>query len=338
MTTSVNHSRGRHLKAAFVMLSAVLLSGCVWVDMASLLSPSLEEVTLQKAERFTLNKILLVDIRGFIASQPPGRFYQQERCVPDAVKAALNKAEQDERIKAVILRIDTPGGGVTATDMIHHEIRAFKERTGRPVVAAIMGVGCSGGYYIANAADRIYAHPTSVTGSIGVLACFPDLHGLAGKVGYEQTVIKSGPMKDMGNPLRTMPEEEQAIFQQMVDTMYGQFLDRVVAGRSGFTSREQLKPVADGRIYTARQALELKLIDRIAYLDEVIREVKREAGLRDAHVVAYQRGLNDDATIYSAAAAPRGLPGMVNVDLSALLGSTRAGFYYLWQPGGAATR
>ena len=159
------------------LVAAALLCGCASVDLLSVLQPKLREVTLQQSEhgRFRSNRILLLDVSGIIASRPPGFFSLVDRCDPDTVKAVLTKAERDPRVKAVVLRIDTPGGAVSPTDTIYHELCEFRRRTGRPVLAAIMGIGCSGGYYIAAAADRIYASPSAVTGSIGVIATFPRL-------------------------------------------------------------------------------------------------------------------------------------------------------------------
>ena len=317
----------------FAGLCAVL-TGCVSVDLAALLEPRLEEVRLRKAAAWTPHKILVVDISGFIGPEPNGQFSLINKCCPDAVTAMLKRAERDSAIKAVVLRIDTPGGGVAPTDMIHHEIRTFQRRTGRPVVAMIMGMGCSGGYYIANAADAIFAHPSSVTGSIGVIAVFPRIKKLADKIGWEQTVIKSGRMKDIGNPLREMPDEERRILQEMIDGFYGQFLDAVIAGRPKYHDRTALKPVADGRVYTAKQALEHGLIDRIAYFDDVLAQAKEAAGIRNAHVIAYHYGRREDATVYSSTSSRSPVRPLVNVDLQGLLGTPAVtGFHYLWMPG-----
>ncbi len=308
------------------------LTGCVSVDLASLLSPELTETVLQPAKTWTPHKILILPIDGFIASGDASEFSWVRKCSPDVVKAMLNKAEKDTRIRAIVLRIDSPGGGVSATDSICHEIKQAAARTQLPVLAIITGVGCSGGYYVANAADTICAHPSSITGSIGVIATFPKLKGLASKVGYEQTVIKSGKMKDLGNPLRDMPEEERRVLQGIIDSMYGDFLDCLVAGRSAYADRDGLAAVADGRIFTARQALDLKLVDRIGYIDDVLQEAMTRARIRDAKVVTYSYRNRGDATVYTPAAARSGL-NMLNVNLGGLVPQLRTGFYYLWMPG-----
>jgi protease-4 len=141
-------------------------------------------------------------------------------------------------------------------------------------------------------------------------------------------------MKDMGHPLLQINPEQREILQNMVDTLYVQFLEAVVTGREAYTDADQLRPVADGRVYTATQALELGLVDGIQYLDEVITELKEAVGAPDAMVVAYRYGNGLDATIYDASGPPR-LPGqgpLVNVDMGTLFGHGEPGFYYLWQP------
>lgn len=321
------------LLASLGALSVLPLTGCMSVDLMSLLQPELEEITLQKPRTWTPDRILVLDVSGIISAREAGTFSFIDRCSPDTIMARLTRAAADDRIKGVVLRIDTPGGGVSATDMIHHEVSRFRRKTGLPVYAVIMGMGCSGGYYVANAAERIYAHPTSVTGSIGVIATFPRFRQLADKIGYDQIVIKSGTMKDLGNPLREMPEEERKVLQDMIDSFYETFLEKVAAGRSRYESKEALRGIADGRIYTAQQALELNLIDRIGYLRDAIQDVMTAAGISDARVITFSHGGRKDATIYSATRGRhQGLP-LINVSVHDFLGTTGPGFFYMWMPG-----
>jgi protease-4 len=192
------------------------------------------------------------------------------------------------------------------------------------------------------AADRVYAQPTSVVGSIGVIARLPQASALAEKIGYSELVFKSGEMKDLANPLRAMTEPERAVCQGLVLALYERFVAAVLAGRPAFKTAADLQPVADGRVFTAAQAQELKLIDDVAYLPDVIAKAKAAAGLRTAAVVTYGRGPAPDATIYSAgggappvgvgARGGSGQVNLVNLDLSALVARLQPGFYYLWQP------
>lgn len=318
-------------------LAGILTAGCVAVDVG--LGPGrhakLQEVTLREPDTWTRNRILVLDISGMITLDKGGTFSRRVRRSPDTVAAMLRKAEKDARVKAVIIRIESPGGSVTATDMIYHEIMEFRRRTKRPVSAVLMGTACSGGYYAATAAQRIYAHPTCVTGSIGVVAKFPQWRGLAGKVGVDLLVIKSGQMKDLGNPFREMPEEERAVLQELIDTFHATFLDKVVSGRPRFQSPDDLRAIADGRIYTAKQALDLGLIDHIAYLQEALDDAVREAGIRDARVITYSYVSDDEATLYSvpetSGGTGLGLGRASSIEVVA--DALSPGFYYLWLPG-----
>ncbi len=322
----------RILLSAALCLAAGSLSGCVTVDLESLVRPRLQEHVVEKAREKTRDKILLIDVSGILSSRP-GRFGFIPRTTPGEIKTALNRAELDKNIKAVILRVDSPGGEVTASDMIHQELVRFKARTGLPVYASIMGLGASGGYYVSTAADKIYAHPTTVTGSIGVIARFPKVKKLADKVGYEEVIIKSGKLKDLAHPLKDMSEEERKILEDMISELFDRFLDVCVAGRPGLGSREEVRALADGRIYTARQAKKHRLIDDISYLPDVIARIKKAAGLRYAHVVTYRYGRGSDLNIYARGGASVGdKPPLVHLDLGRLFGSGRAGFYYLWLP------
>src|SRR5207244_8728631 len=178
-------------------------------------------------------------------------------------KAWIVLAADHAHTEALLLRINSPGGTVTASDIIYHEIMAVKEKRKIPVVAVIMDLGASGGYYIAVAGDRIIAHPTSVTGSVGVIMLRVNAEGLLQKIGVEASAIKSGAKKDIGSPFRPMTEDERAIFQSMINGFFSRFLDVVSKGRS--LPADQLKVIADGRVLTRPQALQLGLVEQVGY-------------------------------------------------------------------------
>lgn len=205
------------------------------------------------------------------------------------IRESLQKAEKDDRIAGLILRINSPGGTVTASDIIHHEIVEFRKRKNVPVLACIMSIGASGGYYVAAAADEIIAHPTAITGSIGVILMKFNVEGLMGKIGVEEQTVKSGDKKDIMSPFRKATPEEVKLGQVIIDQLYGRFLDIVMARTGNRLSRDELRKLADGRIYTAGQALEGKLVDRIGYLDDVIASIRKMAGDDSARVVSYYR-------------------------------------------------
>jgi protease-4 len=230
-------------------------------------------------------------------------------------------------VRAVLLRINSPGGTVTASDILYHDIMRFKERRKIPVVASILDVGASGGYYVALAADRILAHPTTVTGSIGVLMLTVNAGGLLEKIGVSASYVKSGEFKDMGSPFRSLRPEEQALFQELIDRFYGRFVELVA--RSRRLDEARVRAFADGRVYTASQALALGLVDQIGYLDEAIATAKSAAGLTEAKVIAYHRPRQYRATIYSSAETPA--PAATLPDLARVVVSGPR-FLYLWWP------
>jgi protease-4 len=215
---------------------------------------------------------------------------------------------------------------------MHRDLVDFRQKTGKPVVACLMDVAASGGYYLAMGCDSVYAHPTTVTGSIGVIMNLYNAQGLAEKLGVESEPIKSGANKDIGNPLRKMTPEERAIMQGMVDKFYDRFVQVVATGRN--LPEEKVRSIADGRVYGAAEAKELGLIDNVGYLEDAIQEAKGRAGILHAKVVAYDRDAGNRGTIY---AGMPNIPSRINVKLgidglpSARHGAT---FMYLWQPGG----
>lgn len=310
----------------------LLFSGCAFVNLSLL--PESQSMKEQEIEGKGTAKILLLDITGTISekSQEPMLMGAARPSMVARVREALQKAEQDKAIAGVILRINSPGGTTTASDIIHHEIIGFKARKNVPVYACITGVGASGGYYVAAAADNITAHPTAVTGSIGVIMMTINVEGLMQKIGVNEITIKSGDKKDMMSPFRTATPEEKQIVQTVVNQMQNRFVDIVMARPGNTLSRKELETLADGRIYTAEQALAAKLIDRVGYLDDTIIRMKDKIGAKEARVVTYLQPGQHRGSIYSASPAPSSgftgaLTGGVNMDQ---LGETQ--FMYLWKP------
>src|SRR5207302_269855 len=247
------------------------------------------------------------------------------------VRSELEKAEDDDRVKAVVLRIDSPGGGVTASDEVWSNLVRFKKKRGVPVVASLGDVAASGGYYVACAADRIVAHPTTMTGSIGVIMMNFNLEGLLGKIGVRNETFKAGEHKDLLSPFRGATPEERRIVQSILDALHARFVTIVRESRPHIDP-SRLGELTDGRVLHAGQALEAGLVDQIGDLDAAIEVAKAAAKVEKARVVAYQRTDEMRENIYSAA---RGTPVQVNVlpiDLGTLAGSG-ARFMYLWAPG-----
>ena len=319
-------SRGRVFSLGIILLLIWSCAPHLHFDLLG--EEKLKEVTL--LPRPTKDKILLVDVSGFIGTNLNPSLFQREADPVASVYTRLEKARQDQYIRAIILRVDSPGGEVTASNIIYEEVRRFRQETGKPVVALALSLATSGAYYIASACDLIIAHPSTITGSIGVISLFPDIHSLLDKLGVKVNVIKSGPHKDSGSPFRPLKEEEYQLFQSIIDELYQQFLEVVLQGRKGRLDREKLLPLADGRIFTASQALKEGLIDQVGYFEDAFQETLRLAGLRDARVVTLTYYPKRKTNIY----ARSNFQPMVKPEkeIIPLLDSLQPGFYYLWLP------
>jgi protease-4 len=319
--------------AVLLVLSSLVLAGCFF----SLL-PKTEPLEERVLEGKGKPKILLLELDGLISfRQESDRLDLTKR--PSKVaffREALRKAEEDPDLAGVIVRINSPGGTVSASDVIYHEIGSFKEKKKIPVYAYIMELGASGGYYVACAADRIVAGPTAVTGSIGVIALKFNVEGLLSKVGVSEETYKSGPKKDFGLPFRPSTPEEKKMLQGIIDGLYTRFLKVVSTNRQKVLTGPEVKTLADGRIMTAEEALAAKLIDQVAYLDGAIDQMKGELKIEQARVVTYARPQVFKSNIYSRYAEPPA-PGpqavnliSINAEDLSLLPGVR--FMYLWNP------
>lgn len=301
--------------------------GCITVNLIEPPGP-VQEVQLSGAGDA---KVLLLDLSGVISSQDKDGLISQPNMLA-TLKEELTRASKDDTIKAVVVRINSPGGTVNASDILYHELKQFKVKRKVPVIASMMDVAASGGYYLAMASDAILVHPSTVTGSIGVIMLTVNAKGLLEKVGVEANAITSGPRKDMGSPFRVMTDEEKAIFQGVIDSFYQRFLTVVQEGRPQL-SADQLKKLADGRIYTGEQAKAAGLVDEIGYLDEAIELAKKKAGLSEARVVTYRRRGEYQNNIYSRLVAPStGLSSLAGMDLLSLVRGGSPQFMYLWMP------
>jgi len=318
-------------KRLLVSLTALFLNGCTLFSVALLnpVSPLKEKVLEGEGSP----KLLLLDISGMISEKKSGANLRGKPSLVGEVKEALQKAEKDREIVGVLVRINSPGGTVTGSDIIHHELQAFRNRRKIPVHAAIVGLGTSGGYYVAAATDRISAHPTSVTGSIGVLFVRFEVEGLLGKIGVTERTVKSGPKKDMLSPFRASTAEEEGIVQGVIDRLYGRFVDVVLARPGNLLTRGELLPLADGRIYSADQALSARLIDRVCYLDEALSDLKKAAGVEQARVISYYRSDSYQGSIYVGEPDASGPgAGLFTLGELGMEMFPDLGFAYLWKP------
>jgi protease-4 len=192
----------------------------------------------------------------------------------DTLCESLVALRKDANVVAVVLRIDSPGGGVAPSQEIYEEIGRLREV--KPVVASLGNVAASGGYYVAAAASTIVATPGTLTGSIGVIMEFRQFMELADKIGFRETVVKSGPFKDIGHPLRPMTADERQLLQGMVDDVYAQFVDAVAAGRH--LDPTEVRKLADGRLYSGAQAKAAGLVDELGGLNTAVQLARERAG------------------------------------------------------------
>lgn len=199
----------------------------------------------------------------------------------------LKKFSENPTVKAIVLRIDSPGGGVVPSQEIYDAVRRVRTKSNKAVIASMGSVAASGGYYIAAATDRIVANPGTLTGSIGVIMEMANVEGLLQKIGVEGVVVKSGKYKDVGSPLRKMSDEERGLLQTVMDDVHKQFIEAVAEGRS--LEVPEVQALADGRIFTGRQAKAAKLVDELGNLDDAIQLAADVVGIEGEPKVIEQR-------------------------------------------------
>jgi protease-4 len=296
--------------------------------------------TIDPLKEFTLegsgkDKILLIPVNGLISDMPKKGLIHTSASLVEQIVSQINKAEKDKQIKAVLFKINSPGGTITASDLLYHEISSFKERTGTKITVSMMDVATSGAYYISLPADLIMAHPTTVTGSVGVIYLQPKVGGLMDKIGLGVDVKKYGKNKDMGSPFRDSSEEEQKLMQKAVNDFGERFIRLVQKHRK--PERQALSEISTARVFLAEEALKLGLVDKIGYLSDAVKESKMLAGIsKDARVVVYRRNEFPEDNYYNTAGiASEDLNiSVINIELPESL-SLKTGFYYLW-PGAIA--
>ena len=289
---------------------------------------SFEEIVVEEGS--AVEKILLIDIDGPISNRPKKTLvgFRSDTGMVDRIREILKKAEKDKNIKGILLRVNSPGGTVTSSDIIYHEIKSFKERFKVKVYVSVIDVAASGGYYVALAGDRIMVHPTSLVGSIGVLALKLNLESLMDKVGVEWEVVKSSKKKDFMSPFRPLTKEERVLFQETIDRYYDRFVDLVVLNRDGLDVKE-VRALADGRVYNARQALNNHLVDSIGYLKDLVELAKKELDQPDLKVVTYSRPREYKSNYYSSMGSTPKI-NLINLDLGFDWNQISPQFLFLW--------
>jgi len=252
---------------------SVLLAGSILVLLLVALLGSIAWFSHLRGREAGLmfgEKVGVLEVKGVIANIQP-------------TIDELVKFRKDGSVKAVVVRIESPGGGVSPSQELYQEIRRTVQV--KPVVVSMGSVAASGGYYIACAAQKIYANPGTITGSIGVILQFTNFEELLRKIGFRMEVVKSGPYKDVGNPGREMTAEEKAYLQEMVNNVHQQFVRDVARGRH--MKVEKVREVADGRIFTGEQAMELGLVDELGNLKDAINAAAKMAAIEGEPKVVY---------------------------------------------------
>ncbi len=276
-------------------------------------------------------KIAVVDVDGLLLNMDMTGMYSLGENPVSIFREKLDAIAADPCVCAVVVRINSPGGGVTATDILWRELHAFRAKTRRPVVACLMDLGAGGAYYLATAADLILAHPTSITGGIGVILNRYNLNGPMGYFSLQALPIKSGKHIDLGNEIVQEPApERKQMLQAMADEFHNRFRQVVANSRPNIDAADST--LFDGRVFTANQALERHLIDRIGYLDDAIAAAREMAHVEQARVVLYHR-CNDRA--HSAYAITPNVPlqnALLPLSVPGLDRSRLPTFLYMWQP------
>ncbi len=321
-----------HALLLLLTLCLPLLAGCT--INANLLGGGRTELTEFTIESEGTSKALLISVDGAISSEEKSGFIGSAPSTVDEVRRQLKKAaDKESGIKVVILRVNSPGGGATASDTIYTELANFREQTGIPIVAYFQDLAASGGYYISMAADEIVAQPTTITGSIGVIAVFMDVTGLMEKIGVKAHVVRTSEFKASGTPFIEKSEEDLAQVKSLIGQMYEQFVTVVQKGRPKL-NEQQIRALSDGQVYVGSKAKELGLVDHIGYFDMARQRAAALAGVDQVQVVTYTTNAGDkDRTIYTASAvAPDS--NRINFDIAQSLGlaSGSSRFLYYWAP------
>ena len=245
--------------------------GCATIT----LGPSLGELEEVVVEGRGPGKILLVDFDGIINNQKNRNITGNTISLGmvEKIRSILEKAKKDKKIQALLIKINSPGGTVTASDIIFHLLKDYKENNKVKIYVQVMDLAASGGYYVALAGDEIIAHPTSLVGSIGVIALKVNLKDLMTKIGVDWEIVKSGDKKDFMSPFRSFTKEERDLFQNTIDKYHQRFVATITQNRSEL-EMTQVELLADGRIFDAEQAKRLNLIDHVGYVTDTINRIK----------------------------------------------------------------
>lgn len=289
----------------------------------------LKEISVAEGRAFG-GKIAIIEVEGMLLDDRTGGLLQPSENPLSLFVQELTQAADDDDVKAVVLRVNSPGGSVTTSDTMYDELLRFKAKTHKPVIASAQEVAASGAYYVSCGADKIIVSPTSIVGSIGVIFEAFDLQDTLEKLGAREVSVKSAPLKDMGSPYIHLTPEARAVMQNMVDEYYARFKNVVVTSR-GIKDAQTLTLVTDGRVFSGTNAVTLGLADQTGRLDDAIDLARHMANSPGAEVVMYKRPFGYSGSIYAEMPAPMPQSNSMNLKLP-MSDWVPNGFYYLWQP------
>ncbi len=296
--------------AVVVMLGVVVVIGFFGLLAAASTSVSVEARQRAAVTEVILSgatgqpKVAVIPVRGMLIPGGGGGLGTDPRHL---LSAMLARAREDSKVRAVVLAVNSGGGGITTCDIMHREVQAFREETGKPVVALMEDVAASGAFYVTCASDVIYAHPTTITGSIGVMMPLYNASGLMRMIGVRDRSLVTGPYKDMtsltAEKTQQEWEREKELLEGVIGQMHERFVEVIADGRPDL-SVQQVRSLADGRIFTSSDAEAEKLIDAIGYLDDAVEKARTIAGVGEVQVVEYRRMPSIAEMILGAVRAP----------------------------------
>jgi protease-4 len=324
---------------AFLTLVSILLPACnpkVQVDIGRGPERELVASTVLTDENAGKAKIAIIDVRGLLADAERPDFFGQGINPVDRFVHLLQLAQEDQDIAAIIIRITSPGGTVTASDIMYRELRRFENESHKPVVASLGEVAASGGYYLALGADRIVAEPTSITGSIGVIMPTVNISAGLNSIGIYSRSVKSAANKDLANPLEPMRDEQFAVLQHLVDEYFARFKGLVLERRTAIKP-EDVANCTDGRVFSGEEAAKLGIVDEVGGIRESFAAAKKLANLSSATLVKYADKDHPARSIYALSNTPQPAAQSSGINLHMDLGNPlnqsateTSGVYYLW--------
>lgn len=328
------------MKIISIVLVCSFIVGCSFTIGSFNLGPKRtdkpREVVLEKGD--SRHKILMVSIDGLISLERRGNFLMESQNMVSELREQLDLARDDRKIKAVLVRINSRGGTLGASQMIYDELKRFKEETKDYLVSIYLEVAASGGLYVSMPSDAIIAYPSTITGSMGVIFFSPNLDGLEKKVGVGYRVVKTGKYKDMGTIFRDWPKDEQSLIETMISEYLAQFKQVVLENRKpkGLVMSE-FEKISDARVLTAQQAKDMKLIDEIGYIDDAKKYIQKKLNIDSMPLITYTRYPEDIQNYY------RSYEDKASIDLNTVKGFLdpmslannqngilSKGFYLLW--------